>query len=144
MRGRCLCGEIEFEVDGPLPRLYQCHCSLCRKQGGTASNTGLIVAKDKFRWLRGEGHISSWVKDTGFRSHFCSRCGSTVPNPLRNLPWQWVPAGLLEGGAGLQVAAQIYLDSRAPWDPLPVGGRHHAEMPEFGEFIAFLHGKPSC
>ena len=52
MKGSCLCGAIGFEIDGPYPKLYQCHCSLCRKQGGSVSNTGLIVAADKFRWSR--------------------------------------------------------------------------------------------
>lgn len=141
MRGRCLCGDVEFEVQEPLPRLYQCHCTLCRKQGGSASNTGLIVAAERFRWLQGEGGIGSWVKPTGFRSDFCRRCGSTVPNPLRCLPWQWVPAGLLEGGEGLEIVAQVHLASRAPWDTSPGPGRHFEVAQDFDEFIRYLHGE---
>ena len=34
LRGSCLCGRVRFEVTAPFPKLYQCHCSLCRKQGG--------------------------------------------------------------------------------------------------------------
>ena len=82
LRGSCLCGDVSFEVDGPFPKLYQCHCSLCRKQGGSVSNTGLIVAADKFRWRSGEAAIGQWQRSSGFRSWFCKRCGSTVPNPL--------------------------------------------------------------
>jgi hypothetical protein len=65
MNGSCLCGAIRFEVDGPNPMLYQCHCSLCRKQGGSVSNTGLIIAADKFRWLAGEPLVSTWENRDG-------------------------------------------------------------------------------
>jgi len=93
LHGSCLCGAVRFEVDGPFPSLYQCHCSLCRKQGGSVSNTGLIAAADTFRWLEGEDRIGKWQRSTGFRSHFCQHCGSTVPNPLRDTGYVWVPAG---------------------------------------------------
>ena len=44
MQGKCLCGQVAFEILGAVPKLYQCHCSLCRKQGGSTSNTATIVA----------------------------------------------------------------------------------------------------
>ena len=55
MRGNCLCGGVEFEIVGEAPRLYQCHCSLCRKQSGSTSNSSLLI---EFRelplaWRRG-------------------------------------------------------------------------------------------
>ena len=84
MRGECLCGRISFEISGPLPKIYQCHCSLCRKQSGTASNAGLLVAKENFRWLKGQEKISSYVRPSGFRGDFCPTCGSMVPNPCRD------------------------------------------------------------
>ncbi len=47
MHGQCLCGAVKFEILGPLPKLYQCHCSLCRKQSGSASNPERIFAIEK-------------------------------------------------------------------------------------------------
>src|SRR5262245_19556634 len=115
MRGKCLCERIEFELLGATPKFYQCHCSLCRKQGGTSSNTATIVEARDFRWLSGQDGISSFVKPTGFRSDFCSRCGSPVPNPLRSTPYYWVPAGLLEGSEQLEIVAHLYVGSKASW-----------------------------
>ena len=135
MRGSCLCGTIEFEVVGHLPRLYQWHCSLCRKQGGSSSNSAIIVGAENFRWISGEGHISSYVKPTGFRSDFCSRCGSPVPNRLRDTLLYWVPAGLLDGGAGLEIGAHLFVGSKAVWDELPPGGTRHDTMPGLSELI---------
>jgi hypothetical protein len=130
---------VEFDILGPLPKLYQCHCSLCRKQGGSVSNTALIVAHDHFRWLAGERTISSYVKATGFRSDFCVRCGSPVPNPLRDTPYVWVPAGLLDTDAPLAIAAHLFVGSKAPWDTLPADGVRHDTMPALGELIGLLH-----
>jgi hypothetical protein len=83
MRGNCLCGKIAFQIIGDLPKLYQCHCSLCRKQSGSSSNSATFVEAARLRWISGQDHIASYVKPTGFRSDFCSHCGSPVPNPVR-------------------------------------------------------------
>ncbi len=135
MRGKCLCGLIEFEIIGVVPKLYQCHCSLCRKQGGASSNTAAIVAKEQFQWLSGQEHISSWVKDTGFRSDFCSNCGSPVPNPLSSSPYYWVPAGLFEGDAQLKVSAHLFVGSKASWDVIASPGTQYETMPELSEIL---------
>ena len=140
MRGHCLCGQVEFEIDGEHFKLYQCHCSLCRRQGGSLSNTATIISNENFRWLRGVEFISSWKRESGFRSDFCSACGSPVPNPLRKLPYFWVPAGLLEGNNRLEIVAHLCVASRALWDATSLQGACYDEMPpSLSEFIAFLH-----
>jgi hypothetical protein len=138
MRGHCLCGEVEFEIDGNRFKLYQCHCSLCRRQSGSSSNAAAIIPTGKFRWLSGAEFISSWTKDTGFRSDFCSRCGSPAPNPLRNMPYVWVPAGLLENSGELKIVAHVCVASKAPWDSVSVHGPHYDAAPDLAEFIATL------
>jgi len=130
---------VEFEVAGNLPRLYQCHCSLCRKQAGSSSNTATIVGTEKFRWLSGHELISSWVKDTGFRSDFCSKCGSPVPNPLRSTQYYWVPIGLLEEEQTLEIAAHLFVGSKASWEVISQQGVRYETIPELSEFIALLH-----
>lgn len=130
MLGKCLCGQIEFEISGTIPKLYQCHCSLCRKQSGASSNTATIIAEAHFRWVDGQEYISSWVKDTGFRSDFCSHCGSPVPNPLGSTAYYWVPAGLLEEDVQLSVSAHLFVGSKASWDVISSPGRQYETMPE--------------
>ena len=140
VRGSCLCGEVRFEVSGPFPKLYQCHCSLCRKQGGSVSNTGLIVASGNFRWLAGEEGLGRWQRSSGFRSWFCARCGSTVPNPLRDTGYVWVPAGALDDDAPLEIVAQLFLASRMACDHPRTDGLQFEEAPPMAELIAILHG----
>ncbi len=139
LRGSCLCNVVRFELTGPFPLLYQCHCSLCRKQGGSVSNTGLIAAADRFRWLSGEEAIGTWQKESGFRSHFCTRCGSPVPNMLRDTGYVWIPSGLLDGDAPLKIGAQVYVDSRASWAQLPTGMPRFETVPGLDGLIELLH-----
>jgi len=140
VRGSCLCGEVRFAVSGPFPKLYQCHCSLCRKQGGSVSNTGLIVAAGNFRWLAGEEGLGRWQRSSGFRSWFCARCGSTVPNPLRDTGYVWVPAGALDDDAPLEIVAQLFLASRMACDHPRTDGLQFEEAPPMADLIAILHG----
>ena len=116
VKGQCLCGAVSFEVQGELPNLYQCHCSLCRKATGAAANAATIVAEHAFRWLSGEGQISSFVKPTGYRSDFCSACGSPVPNRLRGMSKVWVPAGLLDEQSEVTIAVHLHWESAAAWE----------------------------
>ena len=144
MRGSCLCGQIEFQIVGDLPtKIYQCHCSLCRKQGGSASNSAIIVEASQLRWIAGQEHILSYTRPTGFRSDFCSRCGSPVPNPVRTLAYYWVPAGLLDDSVSLEIGAHFCLASKAAWDPGPSGGLQYDTVPDLPEFIELMHPRSS-
>ena len=138
MRGGCLCAGVEFEVRDAPQRLYQCHCSLCRKESGAASNAAFIVRGDQLVWRAGKDLISSYVKPSGFRSDFCSRCGSPVPHALRSTSYVWVPAGLVEESSSFAVAVHLYIGSKASWEPVPVSGALHEETPGFAQLLNAL------
>lgn len=137
MKGSCLCGDIEYEILDFNGNVYQCHCSLCRKQGGSFSNTGAIVEKSKLRWISGHDKINTWIKDSGFTSSFCKRCGSVAPNLLRDLDYYWIPVGSLEDG-NFKIVASIYLDSKASWATVAPESRLFESMPSVTEFINYL------
>lgn len=130
IKGNCLCGDIKFQLNGDLPHIYQCHCSLCRKVSGSSSNSAMLVKIDAFQWVCGEERISSFATESGFKSDFCSRCGSPVPNLLNNATGYWVPAGLLEEPTNVSVAAHVYAGSKAKWDTLSGNCESFAEMPD--------------
>lgn len=135
--GSCLCGSIEFRISNIGNKIYQCHCSLCRKQGGSASNSGTVVPLNQLEWIKGEENIKSWVKATGFRSDFCTICGSPVPNPLRKFDYYWIPVGTLDEGA-FKIVASIYTGSKASWGVVAPNSESHETMPKFHDFIALL------
>lgn len=116
LKGQCLCGAVSFELSGELPPIYQCHCSLCRKVSGSSSNSALIVKASNFQWHSGGHQICSFSTKSGFKSEFCTQCGSPVPNISSSGDAYWVPAGLLTESVDTKVIAHVYVGSRANWD----------------------------
>jgi len=129
MLGRCLCGGVRFELSGAIPALYQCHCSLCRRVSGSSANAALRIPAAQFAWLDGNELITEFATDSGYKSHFCRRCGSPLPNPTAENTQYWVPAGLLEDSGRLELGAHLYVASRASWDIIAATGEHYDEMP---------------
>ena len=138
VKGSCLCGGIEFEVQSHPRKIYQCHCSLCRKQSGGAANAAFIVLQERLTWLSGQERIRSYRRETGFRSDFCDRCGSPVPNRVGATRYVWVPAGLLDEPTDLQIALHLHMSSKADWEPQPSAVAAHCEMPSLNEILNIL------
>ncbi len=116
MKGECLCGNVKFEISEKVRNFYQCHCSLCRKATGASANTATFVQGEAFRWMSGERDIKSYKKPSGYRSDFCSVCGSLVPNSLRDSGMVWVPAGLLNEPIASKVSVHLHTESAATWE----------------------------
>ncbi|WOH36389.1 GFA family protein [Thalassotalea fonticola] len=130
MVGQCLCRYIAFKVLGCLPNLYQCHCSLCRKLSGSTSDTATFLNIEQFQWVKGTDAISSFILESGYRSDFCKRCGSTVPHLMQNEVQYWIPAGLLEQDADSMVTAHLFVESKASWDVVSGDAIQYSTMPD--------------
>ena len=118
MHGRCLCGTVQFEVAEAATPIGMCHCSKCRRISGVASNAEFMVARDKLEWVSGQESVSLFALPDGWRTAFCSTCGSSVPKLHPSGGAYWVQAGLIEEPSGLRVAGHIFVGSRASWDEI--------------------------
>ena len=116
MHGSCLCGAVRFEITGRTTDMWMCHCSLCRRVSGVASNANLMAGRDRLRWLTGEDHIAKFELPSGWGPWRCSTCGSPVPRLRPDGGAYFVPVGLLDSDPGVRIAAHIFVDSRAAWD----------------------------
>jgi hypothetical protein len=114
--GQCLCGAVRFSLAVEPRFFYRCHCTLCRKQTGVGHNLATLVNARDFRWEEGQEAITGWRKSSGYRNDFCSRCGSTVPNVLRETPYFWIPLGLLDAGLSMECIGDFCTDDAMPWD----------------------------
>ena len=119
IRGSCLCGEVRFEYARAVTQVGMCHCSQCRKVSGTASNAVIVVPEADFTWVAGESRRRVFTKPTGWRSTFCDRCGSPLPQTIPGAAAYWVPAGLLDDDPGLVIGGHIFVGSKAAWDEIP-------------------------
>jgi hypothetical protein len=78
--GSCLCGGVKYEVEGPLLRPLNCHCSMCRKAQGTAFRSCASVKISDFKWVQGEELMTHYESSPGFKRGFCRVCGSPIIN----------------------------------------------------------------
>ncbi len=127
IRGSCLCGGVRFEIEGKVSAIGQCHCSLCRKVSGAASNAVTLTARRSFRWVAGEDLIQTFTKMTNWTTSFCRVCGCPGPELRANGKLFAVPAGGLDDDPVARVEQHIYVGSRAPWDEI-VGAAHQYEQ----------------
>ena len=129
--GSCLCGDVHYEVTGPMVRAANCHCSRCRRARSAAHATNLFCKLDDFRFVSGEEQVRHYKVPEAqhFTVSFCERCGSAVPRKSPERGIVVIPAGSLDSDPGMRPSLHIFTDYKAPWfeitDPLP----RHAQMP---------------
>jgi len=131
--GRCLCGNVRYEVDGPFAAVVNCHCSMCRKHHGSAYVTWAVAPASGFRIVTGNDSIGHFESSPGLQRSFCTVCGSVLPEITPSGESVVVPAGNLTGDLGLQPQLHMFVKSKAPWfditDQLP---QHDEWPPAFG------------
>lgn len=118
IRGSCLCGSVRFGYERAVTQVGMCHCSKCRKVSGTGSNATIIVPEADFHWLAGAELRRVFAMPSGWKTTFCERCGSPLPQTIRDAAAYWVPAGLLDDDPGLRIGGHIWVGSKAAWDEI--------------------------
>jgi hypothetical protein len=122
--GRCLCGNVRFQITGSLGPIVHCHCAQCRQATGTAFATNANVRRDEIAFTSGFDGITQYESSPGKFRAFCSRCGSPMfsrsiddPDNLR------VRLGTLEQDPGGRPIVHVWVADKAPWfeitDELP-------------------------
>jgi hypothetical protein len=111
LTGRCLCGAVTFEVDGPLRDVVVCHCRECRRWAGhvwatTSAPRGALRVSEQgaLRW------IDSPESETNARRAFCSECGSSLFWAAPGRDTISISAGALDPPTGLRTTREIYTE----------------------------------
>jgi hypothetical protein len=113
--GSCLCGGIKYEVEEMPGRIYNCHCSQCRKSHGAAFATQALAIGKTLRILEGEELLKEYTGHGGVRA-FCSNCGSRLMNyaPDKSLYFS-IALSSVDSDHALKPVAHAFIDSKASW-----------------------------
>ena len=86
--GKCLCGEVTYEVSGDPVLQGNCHCIGCRKNTGAGFATILFFKEEQVEQLRGKTSSFQYKSDSGNSKTklFCQRCGSVVLGKIQAVP----------------------------------------------------------
>ena len=121
--GRCLCGEVTFELTGDLIATAVCHCDHCQRQSGGAFSVNLIAHESQ---LTINGELKTY-EETGenndnvyVRRRFCPSCGSPIVSELALSPGIIaVKAGVLDDKSAVNPTVEVWCVDRQPWVSLP-------------------------
>lgn len=128
--GSCLCGAVKYEVRGEFQSAVYCHCSRCRKAGGSAFASNAVLAAKDFVVVQGKESLKTFSTPGGVHRQFCGNCGSPIVSRRENVPEVVrLRLGSLDTPLASGPQAHIYVGSKAKWfeilDKLP----QHAERP---------------
>ncbi len=114
-RGSCLCGALQYEIDGDFDGVWMCHCSNCRKASGGLGNLIVVVPRDRFRWLQGDDHRTTYAVRPTYSITRCNTCGTPLPaeEDENNV---YLTAGTLDDPLDTGIKNHIFCDSRPDWD----------------------------
>ena len=75
--GRCHCGQVSYDVDGPMRQVVECHCESCRRITGSVwQATG---ARRSDVTIHDDGAALTWYRSSEpVERGFCRHCGSTL------------------------------------------------------------------
>jgi hypothetical protein len=128
VKGSCLCGGAQYEIDGEVKLMANCHCSMCRKHHGAAFATFVSVNTSDFRWVKGEDLLVRYPSSPGHTRGFCRVCGSSLPDPDPGAADFFLPASTLDDDPGVRPAAHIFVASKAAWFEIS------DDLPQFDEY----------
>ena len=121
--GRCLCGEVTYELAGDPIATAVCHCDHCQRQSGGAFSVNVVVMESQ---LTVSGELQTYVEtgenDDGeyVRRRFCGSCGSPIVSELVHSGGVVaVKAGTLDDRRAVRPTVEVWCVDRQPWVELP-------------------------
>lgn len=120
--GSCLCGSVQFKIEGDFESFYFCYCKYCQKDTGSLHAANVFSKSAILTWLAGDQGIKLYqLPSTLHAKCFCTNCGAALPNYDENLGLLAVPAGSLDSPLTLHPNAKIFVRSKADWACDPEG-----------------------
>lgn len=120
MKGSCLCGGIEYEVDRLDTPIQHCSCKTCRKAHAAAFNSAAGVSREHFRWVKGENLLKNFESSPGKKRYFCSNCGSQLVAAKEGNSRLVLRVATLDEDPIARPQFQIWKSHEVPW--LEYGG----------------------
>ena len=113
--GTCLCGEIEYEVELIPKKVYNCHCSQCRKAHGATFSTQAFAKGSTLKFKKGKEYLSEYKSEQSIRA-FCKKCGTRLMNyALDKNIYLSVALSSIDGVHNIIPVAHANVESKAPW-----------------------------
>ncbi|MBN9217287.1 MAG: GFA family protein [Mesorhizobium sp.] len=115
LKGKCHCGQVQYEVSAIEGGLWHCHCRTCRKTHAAQRNTAARVNRENFQLTAGADRLTSYQSMPGKFRHFCSGCGSHIYAEYPDRPFVVLRAATLDDDPGVRVTMNVWMSHDLPW-----------------------------
>jgi len=88
-KGRCLCGEVEYDSGNPPLWVTICYCRFCQRATGSDRMIEPIFEYDDFVFTNGQPSVYTLPSDGSGKDiyvHFCSKCGTKLALTFERWP----------------------------------------------------------
>jgi hypothetical protein len=117
--GKCLCGEVEIKIDGEITDIIHCHCSLCRKNSGTAFATNGFIKSTELEVVSGKNSLRKYSFKPGRNRYFCANCGSPFYSSNEYDPERYrIRLGIIDTDITERPMSHNFVSSKANWEDL--------------------------
>jgi len=115
IKGKCLCGEISYQLNGELLFLYNCHCEECRAFSGASHATSASISINDLSLTDGKGYLTAFETTKGTR-YFCRNCGSPIYSyPVGAEEFPALHIGTITEPPEKELDANIWVSEKCPW-----------------------------
>lgn len=121
--GRCLCGAVSFQTEGPLGGIRYCHCSQCRRQTGHFY-AATDLALDRIT-IEGTGDVTWYAASDSAMRGFCRACGSALFWRRNDGGQISVMAGAFDLPSGLTEECHIFVADKGDYYAIGDGLPQH-------------------
>jgi hypothetical protein len=123
--GSCLCGRVQYRIEGPVGNMSNCHCSDCRKHSGAAFVSFVEAPKQALSFVSGEDQLTTHQAASGTRRRFCRNCGSSLFCYVETDDLVEIAAATLDTPLSLRPEYHIYVRSKVSWFDIQDGKPQH-------------------
>ncbi len=122
--GRCLCGDIRYEISQPAIATGFCHCRICQRAHGAPVSAWAAFPAEAVRFTKGEPkyYKSSSIAERGF----CANCGSSLTTRYyapETSEYVGMKTATLDNPEDFAPTCHLGIESQLPWldihDDLP-------------------------
>lgn len=114
-QGGCLCGAVQYVVEGELSFPHLCSCLQCQRWAGAPVMAWVEVEASRLRWVGPAGEPRYFRSSAGTQRGFCPECGSNLCAVDDGSPWVSLTGLGFDPPLSLVPESQSFRDREPEW-----------------------------
>ena len=132
--GSCYCGQVNYQIDGPIDYVVYCDCKPCRKVAGAAFYSAGFIAHASFKITSGDNLVKTqktiWNHENpNVKRFYCGECGGRLGVYISQDQLLNIAINTLDQELDHDIGIHINTQSKAPWIDIPEHSEQHQQFP---------------